>query len=208
MDVGADEVRALIACARRGERAAQDEIFRRYRNYLELLARISLPRTVQAKFDASDIVQDVFVSAHQGFGGFRGESAEELVGWFKRILTNRLADASRRFIDNEGRGVDRERSLEAMIERSSAALRAFPAARGTSPSHGAHRREVGELVADALAELKQDDREVIVLRSLEEREWNDVAQRMGRHPEAVRALWGRAFARLGAVLEDKGWTDR
>jgi DNA-directed RNA polymerase specialized sigma24 family protein len=54
--------------------------------------------------------------------------------------------------------------------------------------------------------LKEDDREVIVLRSLEEREWTDVARRMDRHPEAVRALWGRAFQRLGAVLDERRWT--
>jgi RNA polymerase sigma-70 factor, ECF subfamily len=195
----------LIEAARQGDRAAQDALFERYRNYLALLARMSLPRDLQAKVSASDVVQDVFVRAHQGMGGFRGATEDELAAWLKQILANRLADARRRFVANEGRRVGRERSIEQMVEDSSQALRGFPAARGTSPSRGAERRETGALVADALARLKDDDREVIVLRSLEAREWSDVARRMDRHPEAVRALWGRAFQRLGTVVKEAGW---
>jgi DNA-directed RNA polymerase specialized sigma24 family protein len=62
------------------------------------------------------------------------------------------------------------------------------------------RRELGVRIADALARLKADDREVIVLRSLEERGWAQVAAAMDRSEEAVRALWGRAIQRLGADL--------
>ena len=54
----------LIEAARRGDRAAQDELFGRYRNYFALLARMSLSRGLNAKLSASDIVQDVFVGAH------------------------------------------------------------------------------------------------------------------------------------------------
>ena len=97
-----------------------------------------------------------------------------------------------------------ERSLEQMIERSSDALRNLPAAHVTSPSHGAERRETGAIVADALTALKDDAREVIILRSLEEREWPEIAQRMDRTTDAVRSLWSRALQRLGDVLEEKG----
>ncbi len=204
---GAD-LRDLIAGARTGDRAAQSELFGRYRNYLLLLARMSLSRGLAAKLDASDVVQDVFVKAHQGFRGFRGATPQELGGWFRRILANRLADANRRGAGAPGRRIGREVSLEQMVERSSEALANFPAAQGTSPSNGAQRREVATMVADALAALEDDDREVIVLRSLEEREWNDVARHMDRTPEAARALWGRACQRLGAVLKEKRCSDR
>ena len=175
-------------------------LFARYRNYLTLLARMSLPRRLQPKLAASDVVQDVFVRAHERIEGFRGTTEGQLVAWLREILVNRLADANRRFFGTQRREVGREQSLQDVVDRSSDALRRVPMAPGTTPSHGAHRREVGALVADALAELKEDDREVIVLRSLQEREWSDVALRMGRSVEAVRALWGRALQRLGAVL--------
>jgi RNA polymerase sigma-70 factor (ECF subfamily) len=200
MDGEEPDLRRLIASARRGDRAAQDELFVRYRNYLSLLARMSLSRRLRGKLDASDAVQDVFVNAHRSFTGFRGETPEELVAWFKQILANRLADANRRYVGNQRRDVGRERSLEQIVERSSAALLNLPAAR--SPSNGAQRREIGTVVANALARLKEDDREVIVLRSLEERDWPDVARRMDRTTDAVRSLWSRALQRLSEVLEE------
>ncbi len=203
MDGAEAELRELIERARRGDHAAQGELFRRYRSYLALLARLSISRRLRGKFDASDVVQEVFVNAHKGFGAFRGGTHGELVAWLKQILANRLADANRRFVDNQRREAGRERSIEQILERSSHALRSLPAANLTSPSEGAHRREVGVLVADALAALKEDDREVIVLRSLEERDWAEVAGLMNRTTDAVRSLWSRALQRLGDVLEEK-----
>ena len=200
------DVRDLIDRARSGDREARDALFGRYRTYLALLARMSLSRGLRSKFDSSDMVQDVFVKALQGIGEFRGRTEEELVAWLRQILSNQMADSYRRYVGNQGRAVGRERSLEALVEDSSTALRALPAARGTSPSRGAQRREVGTMVADALGALKDDDREVIVLRSLEGREWSDVARRMDRSAEAVRALWGRAFQRLGTIVEERQWS--
>lgn len=194
------DLRELIADARRGDRAAQDEIFVRYRNYLSLLARVSLSRTLASKLDASDVVQDVFIRAHRGFPEFRGESPEELGGWFRSILSNRLADVERQYAGTE-RKVHRERSLEEILDRSSHALAGFPADRGTSPSQRAVRKEAGAIVADALAVMADADREVIVLRSLEQREWSEIGRRMNRSPQAARQLWGRACQRLGAQLE-------
>jgi RNA polymerase sigma-70 factor (ECF subfamily) len=200
------DARDLLEEARTGDAEAKDRLFARYRNYVAILARASMPRRLQPKLDASDVVQDVFVRAHRALPTFRGRTEDEFVAWLRKILANQLADAHRTFVDNQGRAVHRERPLEDCVERSSRSLRALPAASGLSPSAGAMHREVGALVADALAALKDDDREVIVLRSLEDLEWSEVARRMNRTPEAARALWGRAFQRLGAVAEERRWS--
>ena len=201
MGLAESSLRGLISAARTGDREAEDALLGRYRNYLLLLARVSLSRGIQAKVGVSDVVQDVLLKAHEGLDGFRGGTEGEVVAWLRRILSRTLADADRRFRANAGRCVDRERSLDAMVRNSSQTLGCLPAANGTSPSRGAERREAGARVADLLARMKADDREVIVLRSLEDRDWGDVARRMGRSPEAVRALWGRAYQRLGALVE-------
>ena len=74
-------LRDQIDAARAGDAAAQDALLSRYRGYLTLLARMSMSRGVQAKFDASDVVQDALVRAHEGFGEFRGLTEAEMVGW-------------------------------------------------------------------------------------------------------------------------------
>ena len=198
----APRIRELIAAARDGDAAALDALLTRYRDYLGLLARMSTRRSLRAKFDASDVVQDALVRAQRGIRAFRGASEEELLAWLRRILARTLSNANRAHL-GKGRDARRERSLEEMVDASSQTLAFMPAARGTSPSRGAARREAGALVADVLARLKEDDREVITLRSLEEREWSDVAACMGCSDEAVRALWGRAIQRLGAALGER-----
>jgi RNA polymerase sigma-70 factor (ECF subfamily) len=60
---------------------------------------------------------------------------------------------------------------------------------------------MGVVLADALAELTADYREVVVLRTLEGRSWDDVAQMMGRSADAVRVLWARALKKLRPLIE-------
>ncbi|MGH7193366.1 MAG: RNA polymerase sigma factor, partial [Candidatus Saccharimonadales bacterium] len=59
------------------------------------------------------------------------------------------------------------------------------------------------LLADALAELSPDHREVIILRSIEERDWPEIAEKMKRTTDAVRVLWARALKQLRPHLEER-----
>ena len=72
----------------------------------------------------------------------------------------------------------------------------------SSPSQQAVRREQAVLLADALQELPEDYREVIILRQLEGLSFPDVARRMGRTEDSVKNVWLRALARLRRMLED------
>ncbi len=76
------------------------------------------------------------------------------------------------------------------------------ASTASSPSAAAARREQAVLLADALAALPADYREVIILRNLERLRFEEVAARMNRSPGAVRMLWTRALERLSGTLED------
>jgi RNA polymerase sigma-70 factor (ECF subfamily) len=71
---------------------------------------------------------------------------------------------------------------------------------GSSPSQQAARHELEVMLAEVLARLPADCREVIILRNLEGLSHEEAARRMGRNPGAVRMLWVRALARLRAEL--------
>ena len=90
----------------------------------------------------------------------------------------------------------REVSLEQSLEESSQKLGAILAAPDTSPSARAGHCEQEVRLAEALARLPDDYREVLLLRNLEGLAHEEVAARMGREPGAVRMLWVRALARL------------
>ena len=81
-----------------------------YRDYLRLLAQVQLSTRLQAKLDASDVVQQAILQAHASRVQFRGKTEAEWLAWLRAILANVLASAARRF-ETAVRAVARERSL-------------------------------------------------------------------------------------------------
>jgi len=193
----------LIRKAHKREPGALDRLLESYRHYLKLLARTGIDASLQGKADPSDLVQETFLKAHQHFKQFRGRNEVELIAWLRSILARNLADLTRRYHRAESRRAGRERSLEQLLETSSQALDNLLADAVTSPSESAQRRELSVVLANALAELSDEQREVIVLRSLEERDWPEVARRMKRRTGAVRMLWVRALKRLRPLIEKR-----
>ena len=92
-----------------------------YRDYLLLLVRLEMGSRLRAKVDASDVVQQAILHAHQSRAQFRGGTEGEWLAWLRAILANALAAAARRF-DTQARDPRREHSLEGELERSSSRL--------------------------------------------------------------------------------------
>jgi RNA polymerase sigma-70 factor, ECF subfamily len=196
----ASEPGRLLGRARAGDAAARGELLDRYRRYLALLARLQIGRRLQGKVDASDAVQDAFLKAHRHFAQFRGTTEAELVGWLRQILLSQLVNVVRHHQGTQRRNVRLERDLAVELDRSSRELDAALFAKQSTPSQQASRREQAVLLADALAELPPDYREVIILRHLEGLTFAQVAERMGRSLDSVDKLWVRALARLRRSL--------
>ena len=189
-----------IRLAREGQDQVLGELLDAHRNYLRLLAASCLHREMRGKADPSDVVQVTLLKVHENFRHFRGTTELEWMSWLRKILVNRLTDFQKGF-DRERRSVNREQSLESVLDRSSAMLRKLGPAPGPSPSQEAQRREAAALVADAIAELEPEDRDVVILRNLHELDWNAIGERTGRSPDAARMLWARAMQRVGGLLK-------
>jgi RNA polymerase sigma-70 factor (ECF subfamily) len=192
----------LIDRARRQEPGALDRLLESYRNYLRLLARTGLGASLRGKADPSDLVQDALLKASQNFGQFRGANDAELAGWLRQILARCLASFVRHYTTG-ARRAGREQSLERLLDRSSAAMEGVLAADGTSPSESAARRDLGVVLSDALAQLSEEHREVIVLHHLEGLGWDEVGRRMGRTAGAARKLWTRALNQMRPLIDER-----
>lgn len=193
-------VSALVARARHGDPSALGRLIERYRAYLKLLAEVQLDHKLQAKVDASDVVQHTFLEAFRDFAQFRGASEAELTAWLRQILSRNLAEEFRRYKGTKRRDVRLERSLDQELNASSLALERGLVAEGTSPSQQAVRRENAVVLADALSKLPEDYRRVILLRHIKNIPLSEVALAMGRTNDAVRHLWLRALAKLRTEL--------
>ena len=190
----------LLRAARAGDGSAQGRLMEMYRNYLILLARLQIGRRLQGKVDPSDLVQETFLNAHRDFAGFRGKTEEEIVVWLRRILATRLAMTVRRYHGVKGRDVRLERELAGDLEASSKSLNREFVAPFSSPSQHAAGREQAVLLADALRELPEDYREVIILRHMEGLPFPLVARQMGRSVDSVKKLWMRGLVQLRRLL--------
>jgi RNA polymerase sigma-70 factor (ECF subfamily) len=151
--------------------------------------------------DPSDVVQEALLKAHQGLAQFQGKTEPEMLAWLRTVLANTLADALRRYRTG-ARDVALERSLEAAVAESSCRLEAWLAAEHSSPEERALRQEQLLALADALAQLPDDQRRAVELRHLGGCSVAEVAQQMERSKEAVAKLL-RGVARLRELLDER-----
>ena len=185
----------LLAQARAGDQNALGEVLEEYREYLRLLARPRVGRELRVRVDASDVVQETLLEAHRKQAQFRGTSDAELAGWLRQALAHCIADALRAF-GRARRDVAQERSLEAALDESSARLGAFLAADQSSPSQRAAQGEQLLQLAEALAELPEDQRLAVEMKHLQACSVAVIAQHMGRSETAVGGLLRRGMKKL------------
>jgi RNA polymerase sigma-70 factor (ECF subfamily) len=195
-----DSPEQLLGQARVGCTDALGRLLELYRNYLRLLARTQIDLTLRVRLDASDLVQETLLEAFRDFRHFTGNTEKELVAWLRRILVRNLADQVKHH-KAQVRNWRRQESLEAILARSSSAVEQALSKGISTPSAQAARREQAVLLANALAQLPPDYREVIVLRNLEHLKFDEIAARLGRSAGAVRMLWSRALEKLGYLME-------
>jgi RNA polymerase sigma-70 factor (ECF subfamily) len=188
--------------ARNGDLDSLGELIEPYRKYLKTLARLRISRSFEARVDASDLVQDAFLRAHQNFHQFRGSSEVELIAWLRKIFATGMLNAVRHH-SAARRNVKSGRQLDAELEQSSADLdRAF-CSRDPTASEVLAKHEHAVMVANAIEDLPEDYRSVILLHHVQGRPYAEVAQVMGRTTESIRKLWIRALAQLKRTLDSR-----
>jgi RNA polymerase sigma-70 factor (ECF subfamily) len=192
----------LLEQARAGDVEARGRLLESYRNYLRVLARTQIDSGLRVRLAPSDLVQETLLEAHRDFAQFAGTTEQELMVWLRRVLVRNLADQVKHHKRGK-RNWQRQESIEELLDRSSAAVEYALATGISSPSARAAAREQGARLADALARLPEDYREVIILRNLEHQKFEEVARKMGRSTGAVRMLWVRALEKLNQMLGEK-----
>ena len=146
-----------------------------FRPYLNVLARTQLASSLQRRLDASDIVQQTMLHAHQAQKTFRGASKRELAGWLRQILAHALRDNLR-----DKRDLRRERSLEAELNASSVRLNDLLGDEQTAVEERAARDETLLHLALAFDQMPTEQRKAIELHYLQELPISEVAN----HPSA------------------------
>ncbi len=172
-----------------------------FRDYLHLLARLQLSPKVRTKVDASDIVQQTLLEAHQALPQFRGRTDAERAAWLRQILARNLANVLRD-LGRAKRDINRERSLEAALQDSSVLIGSWLAAKQSSPSQKADQNEQAIRLAAALATLPDAQREALILHYWQGCTLVETAEHLGRTAAAVAGLLHRGLKALRSQLQE------
>ena len=141
--------------------------------------------------DARDVAQEAFVLAFQKLGTFRGDSA--FYSWLFRIAFNASMShkRKRRHATTSMDAAREQAGIEPLDDRSA----------GRPPSHSLEVREQQNLVQQALAELTDDYRTVLVLKELEGRKYQEIAEIIGCPIGTVRSRIHRAREEMREKLK-------
>ena len=174
----------------------------RFRSYLLLLARMKLDRKLRSKLDPSDVVQQTLLEAHQALESFRGNDTAAPAAWLRQILARNLANAVRD-LTRAKRDVRKERSLQADLDASASQLEAWLATEQSSPSQKMERHERALQLAEALAQLPENQREAVMLRHFQDMALAQIAEQLDCTSAAAAGLLQRGLKNLRKALEDR-----
>jgi RNA polymerase sigma-70 factor (ECF subfamily) len=171
-----------------------------------VLAATQVEQRLQPRVSPSDVVQETMLRAARNFRQFRGTTEPELLAWLRQILVNNLAKFIEQHVLAAKRDVRREVSIEHLgkrLEQSTVQLAALLPTDSKSPSMAVQQREEAVQLADRLAELPADYREVLVLRNLQGLPFEEISQRIDRSVGATRMLWLRAIEKLRSLYKSE-----
>jgi RNA polymerase sigma-70 factor (ECF subfamily) len=196
-----DDTEQLLRQAARGDQAARGELLERHRPRLRRMVELRLDRRLAARIDSSDVVQEAMAEAVQKLSGYLEERAVPFYPWLRQLAWERLVQLHRRHLQTRKRSVMREEQwTRTLPDESVMHLAERLLAPGSSPSARACREELRGRVRAALARLRDQDREVLVLRHLEQLTPREIAVVLQVSEAAVYMRHLRALERLRALL--------
>ena len=198
------QTRTLLEQAGAGDERACERLLERHRASLREFVELRLDPRLRARLDASDVVQEAQLEALRKFPDYLRRRPMPFRLWLRKTAYERLLMLRREHVDAERRAVGREARLP---DRSSLALAEHLLAKESSPSRQADRAELARRVQQALGELSEADRDILLMRNYEGLSYEDAGCILGVEPAAARKRHGRALLRLHRLLSDVGPED-
>lgn len=164
---GPDDVE-LVRRAKEGDRDAFRMLFERYHQRAFAVA----VGVVKHRQDALDVVQDAFLKVHRYLDRFEGNAS--FYTWFYRIVMNLSIDHVRK--RSRARNVDYDDTVSREDEERALDDAWLPTLLNANPARAALRRELGEAIQAALAELPEYHRAALLLREVEGMSYEQIAE--------------------------------
>jgi RNA polymerase sigma factor (sigma-70 family) len=186
-----------LRAAQAGDRVSLEDLLRRYRPRVHRAVAIALGNTSSQDADIDDAVQEVLVAAYGSLANYAPRSDASFMSWLMGIVVHKVRDRRRRE-QRQKRGGGQVQALDDLTS-SSGDLR-VPSPDPTV-SQIVRAREIEDAELQALAQLPEERRALIVERDVLGMSYEEMAQKRGYEtPDVMRALHSRARRKLGELL--------
>jgi RNA polymerase sigma-70 factor (ECF subfamily) len=193
----------LLRRAGGGDADARGALLDRHRQRLRHMIACRMDPRLAARVDPSDVVQETLAEADRRLDDYLHERPLPFYPWLRQLAWDHLVEQHRRHLRAGRRSVLREQAENLGLPDASAEQLAGQLIdSGESPSAGPQRDEVRQQVRAALAALAEQDREVLVLRYLEQLSAREVGAVLGVSEATAKKRALRALQRLRKLLQD------
>jgi RNA polymerase sigma-70 factor, ECF subfamily len=192
----------LVEQARSGDAEARKRLMERHRTRLRQMVSLRLDPRLAARVDPSDVVQEALAAAYPRLDAYLQDPPLPFYPWLRQFAWDCLLQLHRRHVKARRRSVTREEvwqpglSSESVLRLSRRLI-----ALGSSPSNHVIREELRDRLQAALVKLSPNDREILVMRNLEQMSAAEIAAVLGIKEGTVRVRHLRALERLRALLD-------
>ncbi len=173
----------LIEAVKKGDCEAFAPLIERYKLSIYRIVY----RMVHNRDDTEDLVQEIFIKAYNGINGFK--AGNRFFPWLSRIALNHTLN----FIKKEKK-VDVQ-PLDWVPNYAD---------NKNDPVQIMENKVLREKIAQAMEQLPEDHRAILVLRIEEELSYEEISQVLGIPRGTVMSRLARARQRLKEIFEQKG----
>ena len=185
-----------------GDQGAVGQLLDRHRQRLRRMVAFRIDPRLAPRLDASDVVQETLAEAAAKIADYCQQRPLPFYPWLRQIAWRRLVHEHERHLWTAKRSVSQEQENHAPLSATSAAeLADSLAAHVSGPSTIMVRKEQTERLRAVLAQLRPNDREVLILRYIEQLSAPDIAAVLGITLSSVYARHMRALERIRELVD-------
>ncbi len=184
----------LVKRVRSGDQRAFKLLVERYQRKIYAVAL----GMVKDKEEAYDIAQEAFVKVYKYLDHFKGDAS--FYTWLYRIAVNICIDVLRRKGAMKGEHVELDETIQ--MDTSEANIGALGTRLGTNPQKSALRKELAEKIQEALEQVPEKHRAILLLREIEGMSYEDLARTLKIPKGTVMSRLFHARAKVQKILSE------
>ena len=194
-DAGGIDIDATVRKAKAGDDEAFSDLVLHYEKFVFNTACRILSSSGRSEGPADDVAQTAFIKAWRSLGNFRGDCAFST--WLYRITVNAAKD----YLRSEGRRQETPITVNAGDDEDD--MWELPVtSENDIPDESYEKKERIATVRRAIEALPKDQRQIIVMRDLDELSYQEISDILGIELGTVRSRINRGRAKLKSILEE------